>query len=220
MRCENVFFDLDGTLVDSLAGIEFSVAQALVECGYAARALNLRPLIGPPIRSILRTVSGETEDARLDALERAFRVSYDSSGWEKTVLYGGAKEALNELRNSGARLFLVTNKPRLPAERVLGRLGLRAAFTDWVSPDSASPVFASKAEMVRFVMRRHGLNAEYSLLVGDSIEDCEAGAEAGIPVIVVTHGYGDLSARKSTRSAARIRRLEELISVLDDIGAI
>jgi phosphoglycolate phosphatase len=218
MRYQNVFFDLDGTLVDSLPGIESSAAQALAECGYAARSQDLGRLIGPPIRSILRTLSGETVDARLDALERAFRASYDSSGWERTVLYDGARESLEALRTSGARLFLVTNKPRLPTERILRQFGLRAEFMDCISRDSASPAFASKAAMLCFAMERHGLRPESCVLVGDTDEDCDAASQAGIPVIVVTHGYGELSARNGAIVAGRVHRLEELMSVFNDLG--
>ena len=59
MDLANVIFDLDGTLVDSLAGFEYSVDRAFEKRGYSRGTSDLRTLISPPIRDILREISGE-----------------------------------------------------------------------------------------------------------------------------------------------------------------
>ena len=103
---QNLLFDLDGTLLDSLPGIRFSAEAAFRACGLEVGKTELRSLIGPPIRKIMermavRQLSGE----ELDALERSFRWSYDTEGWRMTPHYEAAAESLRELKASGRRLF-------------------------------------------------------------------------------------------------------------------
>jgi phosphoglycolate phosphatase len=85
----HAIFDLDGTLIDSLPGIAWSVGEALALCGLRPLTADLKPLIGPPIRSILAAVTGLGDAPSLDRLERAFRASYDAEGWRKTTCYRG-----------------------------------------------------------------------------------------------------------------------------------
>src|SRR5580658_355753 len=90
-----LIFDLDGTLLDSLPGIRFSVEAAFRACGLAMGDVDLRSLIGPPIRTILARMAGKQPSGEeLDQLERSFRWSYDCEGWKMTPHYEGAAEAL------------------------------------------------------------------------------------------------------------------------------
>jgi phosphoglycolate phosphatase len=185
----NIFFDLDGTLVDSLPGIEYSVDSALRELRLE-RGVPLRPLIGPPIRTILKMVAvGATAD-QLDRLEAAFRAVYDSIGWRKTMLHAGAAQALAQLRQAGFRLFLVTNKPLDATNKILSWLGLKPHFEDVVARDSAVPVFRSKAQMLCRLLAEYSLDARECLMVGDTMEDYRAAVESGVKAAIMTHGYG------------------------------
>jgi phosphoglycolate phosphatase len=217
----NVIFDLDGTLVDSLPGIEWSIEAALAECGVPSKRADLRPLIGPPIREILAAVTGASQHDVLDRLESAFRAAYDSDGWRKTVWQPGAREVIEQLHNSDCDLYVVTNKPSRATHAILGRgaanpgcsrLSSRRArvraqreeppeggcsqdwlphgFQEIVCRDSRTPPFASKAEMLANLLERRELLPSESIMVGDTLEDCTAAAEAGIECVLVPHGYG------------------------------
>ncbi len=190
-RILHAIFDLDGTLVDSLPGIEWSVQAALARCGLPPLSRDLRPLIGPPIRRILATVSGVREPARLDRLEYAFRSSYDSGGWRRTRLQTGAAELLEQLRDGGIGLWLVTNKPARVTERILDELKLAGYFEEIRCRDSRTPAFASKAEVLVDLLRRRALVPSACLMIGDTAEDCGAAMAAGIDCAIVAGGYGD-----------------------------
>jgi phosphoglycolate phosphatase len=185
----DVIFDLDGTLVDSLPGVTWSVKFALAVCGVDVRCPDLKPLMGPPIREILAAASGITDPPLLDRLEAAFRASYDEQGWCMAASYDGAVEMIRQLRASGLRLWMATNKNRLPAEKILRNLELNS-FQEVVCRDSRVPPFRSKGEMLRDLLVRHELSAADCLMVGDTQEDWRAAVEAGIACVLVPHGYG------------------------------
>ena len=186
----NVIFDLDGTLVDSIPGIQWSVDAALAECGMPSVSGDLKPLIGPPIRDILAAVSGASDAATLDRMELAFRSVYDSGGWRKTTCQPGAKGALERLRTAGCGLWVVTNKPGNAARAILSELALADYFEEIVCRDSRIPGFASKAEMLANLLERCALVRAESIMIGDTLEDCRAAAAAGIACALVPHGYG------------------------------
>jgi phosphoglycolate phosphatase len=187
---KNFIFDLDGTLVDSLPGIEYAIDAALARSHCGPRMLNLRTVIGPPIRSILQTLSGADSQCELDKLELSFRSSYDTGGWRKTVCYLGARDVLRSLFAQGKQLFLLTNKPSDSTQNILHMLALRNYFKDVLTPDSSEPAFPDKPEMLRYLMGRHGIGPEESIMVGDTAEDYLAAAEVGMPAAIMAHGYG------------------------------
>lgn len=210
-----ILFDLDGTLVDSLPGIEFSVDACLAECNTSRHERDLRVLIGPPIRAILQELVPEANHSQLLLLEQSFRKFYDNEGWRKTVLHEGALETLNKLRMAGFRLFLVTNKPQLPTRQILNMFGLTDLFTDTVCRDTKAPPFQSKAEMLQYVISAYGLDPAECVYVGDSLEDFRAAAEARMPVALVAHGYGLLQPELADCTV-----LNKLSDVLGTVGIL
>ncbi len=214
MQARAVLFDLDGTLVDSLPGIEFSVDCALADCNAPQRNCHLRPLIGPPIRTILGQLVPEADEERLTALEAAFRASYDSAGWRKTALHDNAIETLSKLRADGFLLFLITNKPQGPTRQIVQALNLSHLFTEVLCRDSRDPSYGSKAEMLREIVARQNLESRACLYVGDTSEDSCAALEAGIPFAIVAHGYGRPDTNGHEPASMNVNSLNELLNIL------
>lgn len=181
----NYIFDLDGTLVDSLPGIAFSVNAALAACGLPPADGDLGTLLGPPIRDILTQVSGTPDVRVLDRLEANFRASYDVEGWQLTACLPGVADLLWRLVTGGNDLWMVTNKPPLPTARILGQLNLAGFFREVACRTSAS---ASKAEVLIDLIERNGLPRDTCLMVGDTAEDARAAEAAGIACAIVGPG--------------------------------
>jgi len=190
MSVKNAIFDLDGTLVDSLPGIAWSVDEALRAAGLPVVSRELRPLIGPPVRDILAAVSGVSDGGLLDRLERSFRFSYDAEGWRRTVCQPGVPDLLWRLLTSGVEMWLVTNKPALATGRIVSSLKIGGFFREVVCRDSRAHAFHSKAEALVDLIERHGLERAGCLMIGDTAEDWRAAEDAGIRCAIVPGGYG------------------------------
>jgi phosphoglycolate phosphatase len=188
-----IFFDLDGTLVDSLPGIEFSVREAFNTCGLPPPKRSLREVIGPPIRKILSQIGNVTDENTLDALERVFRTSYDGEGWRKTVCFAGVEPVLRMMQEQGHRLFVVSNKPRHVSLQILRREKIIERFEAIVTRDSRSPQYHAKEEMLEALLSDGAISREKCLMVGDTTEDAMAAAAVGIKFVWMAHGYGTVN---------------------------
>lgn len=188
-----LLFDLDGTILDSLPGIEHSVWAAFATCNLPVPQSGLREMIGPPIRTILSRAGNVMDPGVLASLEKAFRASYDSEGWRKTACFPAASRVLRIMREQGYRLFAVSNKPRHITLQILEAEGILDQFEMIVTRDSRSPVYSGKEEMIRTLMSDRRGAPENFLLTGDTMEDAEAAAAVGIRFAFMEHGYGRIS---------------------------
>jgi phosphoglycolate phosphatase len=192
-RFRNIIFDLDGTLVDSLPGIEASLRAALAIC-QPNRSLppgKLRPFVGPPLAGIIGALWPDLTLAEIGALVAAYRAHYLAESCAKTAAFPGVTGLLAELPEAGARLFLLTNKPRAQTEMILTRQGWTEFFAEIGCPDDARHPFGSKADGAVSLRDRHALSPTATLLVGDALNDAEAAAAADFGFVRAAYGYGE-----------------------------
>jgi phosphoglycolate phosphatase len=220
MEPKAILFDLDGTLIDSLPGIEFAVDRSLLEAGLPSRQESLRSRIGPPIRVIFAQLAPGADEHTLAKLERSFRACYDGGAWRKTLVHQNAITTLHALCEAGMPLFVVTNKPALPTRRILEELGMAQYFSHLLSRDSRVPAYASKREMIRDLCSQFALAPEDCLYVGDTLEDYHAGQEAGMPVALVPHGYGSLDKEHYPESCQALTDLAELAKLVESMETL
>jgi phosphoglycolate phosphatase-like HAD superfamily hydrolase len=172
---------------------------------------DLRAAIGPPIGIIARRVEPSLSDAEVAQIERHYRASYDADGWRETVPFHGVAETLQSLREQDCSLYIVTNKPRIPTEKILIHLGLHPLFEEIVSRDSRSPGYESKAEMLRDLLHRRRLPIDTTIMIGDTSEDGEAASANQLKFAFVTYGYG--AHPSATISVDNFRDLQQLLVV-------
>ena len=209
-----ILFDLDGTLVDSLPGIEFSVREAFKSCRLPLANESLREMIGPPIRTILSQAGNVKEESSLDTLERAFRASYDGEGWRKTVCFPAAGQVLRRMHGRGHRLFVVSNKPRHISLQILERERLLQYFEAIVTRDSRLPDYRGKEEMIGALLADRVITVEDCVMVGDTSEDARAAASAGINFVWMSHGYGTAVQMSSVPAVPKVDSLSQLLPLL------
>lgn len=218
LRFESLFFDLDGTLVDSLPGIAYSLEQAFKVCERVMLQPVVREMIGPPIPTIIAQLSGCTDDQEILDLVAAFRTSYDSKGWTKTLVFPEVRDTLQSLAEAGAQLYVFTNKPTEIAKRIIFQCGLGGLLQEIRSRDSRVPAYLSKAEMLRDMMERDHIDKHHSAVVGDSLEDSNAAKMLDQQFFFASYGYGEIEFKPFDRKTVIISKFGDLLGHC--IGAI
>ena len=207
-------FDLDGTLVDSVPGIDAASRQAFLDERVPFSITSLRGWIGPPIRQVYACAFDFRDLDLLDRLESRFRVHYDRDGWHHTKPYCGIQQVLQKIHDSGARLHLLTNKPALPTASILELLNIHTLFSEIITPQSRHPNFANKTEAALELAARMRCPPKNVLLLGDSHDDWMAASAAGFHFRAASWGYGATALRNSNKEILSLENIDQLLNYL------
>ncbi len=188
-----IFFDLDGTLIDSAPDIRACLLDALRENDLFAERMDERFEIGPPLDLMIRTMVPGVSEAALVAAVQSFRKRYDQSDYPLTVAFAGIEDLLFELSSFGLPLYVATNKPGFASTRIINKNGWNHFFEAILSPDVIKGMRLTKAQMLIRTASDNGYNPKNCMMVGDLRDDIDAARTAGFFSVAVTWGYGDKS---------------------------
>ncbi len=193
MPAELIIFDLDGTLIDSLADLTDATNCMLASCGRAPLSeAEVRLLVGQGAR---RLVERALPGAPPGEIERGLElfIAYNHAHIaDKTRLYPGVREILDTLSFRGRRLAVISNKNVSLCREVLAILGVVQLFGEVLGADSL-PFRKPSPEPVLKLLADFGVGPERTVMVGDSINDIAAGRGAGVVTVGCTWGYGEPS---------------------------
>ena len=191
-----VLFDLDGTLLDTIADLTDAANLMLAELGRARRPQHeIHSFVGKGLPKLVERclTDGAQEvpaQAAVEAAISVFRRHYERVNGMRTTIYPGVVDALRVLRRRNIRLAVVTNKPEAFTLPLLERTGLTAYFDTVVSGDTL-PVKKPDPAMVLLACERLGVAPDEALMVGDSANDALSAQGAGMPVLLVSYGYSE-----------------------------
>jgi len=203
----HLIFDLDGTLIDSRAGIEKSLLFSLSKSFKTDMSLSSLQ-IGPPINDMIKQLLPDLSSKKNQEILKIFRAHYDSEGWSLYTAYPEAKNILKILKEKHT-LFIATNKPKIPTERILKHMGVFDLFDKILCYGEER--FENKASMVRYVQKLYG--EDVCLMIGDSNDDYLAARSNSIDFIQCSYGYGSIESLETT-GATEIKKLKDLLSVI------
>jgi pyrophosphatase PpaX len=203
-------FDLDGTLIDSIALIlaSFHHTRKLHFGDRLPDAHHLETL-GMTLRDTFQRMA-DTPEA-VEALVQSY-VSYNLDHHDNMVrAYPGVPEMLDQLRRRGARLGIVTSKMRPHALRGLHIAGLDGVFEIVVGAEDASRG-KPDPEPVLLALAKLGAAPRDALFVGDSPHDVESGRRAGVTTAAVTWGPFARAVLEVARPDLWLEKPEDVLS--------
>jgi phosphoglycolate phosphatase len=188
-RFDLIVFDWDGTLFDSTALIVRSIQKACVDVGVACPGdAQAAYVIGLGLVDALRHVAPGLPEERYPELGKRYRHHYFASQHELS-LFPGTLEMLQALRARQHWLAVATGKGRRGLDDALAHAQLKGMFDGTRTADET----ASKPNpmMLEQLMREFGVDAERTLMVGDTTHDLQLARNAGTPSLAVSFGAHD-----------------------------
>lgn len=199
-RATAMIFDLDGTLVDSVADITASINEALAtKCLSPFSSGMIMEFIGDGADALVERAFGARgvvlSPEGLQEMIARYESIYGARLGDATRIYAGAIDVISELRVEGVGIGICTNKSEDKAISVVEALHL-SKYVDVVvgarkgQPPKPSPIPLLKA------FRHFGVRAIDTVMVGDSNADVGCARAAGVPIIGVSFGYSRIPMRK------------------------
>ena len=190
-RYSTFIFDLDGTLLDTLADLAASVNYALGSCGLPQHTTDdVRRFVGNGVRVLMeRAVPQGAQNPLFDTAFATFRQHYLEHSLDTTRPYDGIPQLLAELRQRGCRLAVVSNKFYAATQELC-----RHFFPDTISvaigEHEAEGIRKKPApDTVVEALRQLGVSSEGAVYVGDSDVDVLTARNSGLPCISVLWGF-------------------------------
>ena len=214
MKYTHVFFDLDGTLIDSSEGITRSVQYALEHMGYdVPPKQELLGFIGPPLLWGFSELCGMDREQALRAIA-LYRERYSKIGALECSLYDGIEHLLRRLCDAGFVCVLATCKPHLFATRILAHLGIADCFA-FVSGPEMDGTRGEKPEVIEHATKTLGIaDPSRVLMVGDRDSDVRGAAQHGIDGAGVLWGFGSQEELADAGATYLCRTPEELLAIV------
>ena len=187
MAYKTYLFDMDGTLLDTLADLAAAVNHTLAQYGYPRRTVEqVRKGLGNGAVKLMAAMlpRGEETPGFADIM-RDYRAWYQEHSCVATAPYPGIPELLAALRQRGCRVGIVSNKPDATVQR------LAEQFFPGVPAFGESPACPRKPapDMVYRALEELGAGREDAVYVGDSEVDVATARNAGLPLIGVSWGF-------------------------------
>jgi phosphoglycolate phosphatase len=186
-----VVFDLDGTLIDSVADIAHALNRALALHDLPPFPVEqVKAMVGGGVPQLVeRALIAHGLTAReLLPLAADFIQYYRQNLTAHTTLYDGAAELLQQLKGEGRRLGLCTNKQHDLAVETLKELGLTKYFLA-VEGERAGHPRKPDPTPLRKVLAALGASPGNAAMVGDSAADIGCARAAGVLSIALNSGY-------------------------------
>ncbi len=187
MGYETYLFDMDGTLLDTIADLASAVNHTLAQYGYPQHTVEqVRMALGNGAVKLMAAMlpQGEETPGFADIM-RDYRAWYQEHSCVETAPYPGIPELLAALRQRGCRVGIVSNKPDATVQRLAERFfpGIPAFGESPACPRKPAP------DMVYRALKELGADRESAVYVGDSEVDAATARNAGVPLIGVSWGF-------------------------------
>jgi len=207
-----LLFDLDGTLVDSLADLTCALNLLGEELNQPAlSSAQVRKIVGDGATKLIKRAFGEVNYQR-DQLRRFLEI-YNEHLLDNTRCYPGIPELLD--RHPAKRLAVITNKPYQLTIDLLTGLGLDRHFKVIIGGDSYPQKKPDPLPVLKALEQLGALPSE-AVMVGDHHTDLYSGRAAGTFTCFCAYGLGH---DDGLSVEYRVNQPQELLSLFPGTGS-
>lgn len=208
-----VIFDLDGTLLDTIADLAESANHALKQLGYPTRDVEtIRTFVGNGVNKLLfRALPDEEKnEENMMRMRTHFVPYYDAHNADLSAPYPGIVALLEELQAKGLRMAVASNKYQEATVKLVKHYFPMIDFVEVLGQREGINVKPDPT-IVFDILKKAGVSKEETLYVGDSGVDMQTAINAGVDAIGVTWGFRPRTELEDFHPMGLIDQAEELL---------
>ena len=215
-----VFFDLDGTLVDTADDLAAPVNHMREARGLKPLPLEeYRPFASAGSRGLLHIGLGATtDDPDYPALRTEFLNRYEQEIAVHSRLFDGMPELLAWLEANGIRWGVISNKLEYLVRRLVQQLGLGHRVALAYGGDTA-PRAKPWPDPLKMDLQETGLTARQCVYIGDDLRDIQAAHAVDMPAVAAAYGYGNPNEIPQWRADHIVTSPQEFLAMLKRLPA-
>lgn len=184
-------FDLDGTLLNTIADLAISTNQALEACGFPTHPVEAYPMfVGNGINKLFeRALSAEARtEENILRIRAHFLPYYDEHNADLSTPYPGIPQLLEHLQAAGIQMAVASNKYQRATEKLIRHYFPTIRFAAIFGQREGIPV-KPNPQIVEDILSIVPVKREEVIYIGDSGVDMQTALNAGVESIGVTWGF-------------------------------
>ena len=211
-----VIFDLDGTLLDTVADLANATNQALEQCGYPVHPTDAYyKFVGNGINKLFaRALPAEhsTEENVL-RIRSLFVPYYNQHNADCSRPYPGVVELLHALQEGGIQVAVASNKYHEATLKLVHHFFPDIRFAAIYGQREEVPIKPAP-DIVYDILRDTGVAKEDTLYVGDSGVDMQTAGNAGVESVGVTWGFRSEDELREYGAAHIVHEAREIMNFI------
>ena len=211
-----LIFDLDGTLLDTVADLAASTNYALSQCGFPTHNTGAyKFFVGNGINKLFERALPEEEKNQDNILRvrQHFLEYYGTHNADLTIPYPGMVNLLQQLQSAGIKLAVASNKYQKGTEKLI-----KLFFSDihFVAVFGQRENIPAKPDptIVRDILDIANVEEQEVLYVGDSGVDMQTAHNSGIDAVGVTWGFRPLTELQAFSPKYIVDQPSEILSIV------
>lgn len=212
-----VIFDLDGTLLDTIADLAGATNYALAQLGYPTHDTDaIRTFVGNGINKLLERAlpANEQTEENVMRMRSYFVPYYDAHNADLSSPYPGIEVLLQRLQDNGIEIAVASNKYQEATTKLVKHYFPTVQFAEVLGQRENIPV-KPHPTIVFDILNKTGIDKKDVLYVGDSGVDMQTAQNAEVDAIGVTWGFRSRTELETFHPLGIIDKAEELMDYIN-----
>lgn len=212
-----VIFDLDGTLLNTVADIAAATNHALAANGYPTHSVDtIRSFVGNGINKLFERAlpEGEKNEENVLKVRARFIPHYDLHNADKSRPYPGIPELLEQLQSQHMMLAVASNKYHSATSRLIAHYFPTIRFAAvYGQRDGIAP--KPDPAIVTDILKDTRIQAGDVLYVGDSAVDMQTALNAHVTACGVTWGFRPRTELEQFKPAFIVEHPSDILEIVN-----
>ena len=210
-----IIFDLDGTLLNTIADLGNACNYALRMMGFSEHALSTyNYMVGNGVRKLVERAVPDADKETVDKLLAHFREYYDEHCTDETLPYPGIPELLKDLTDRGIAVGVASNKYEAAVEKIVTHYFPDIPFVALLGQTEDRPTKPDPS-IVFSLLNEFPTPKREILYVGDSAVDMETARRACVESVGVTWGFRPGSELRNAYADNRVNKPSDILRLAE-----